>query len=280
MINKVAIVGAGNISSTIAISLAKAGIHVIVKSRYDKNKIFSLIEPRLSKGIEKGKLSLQEKKKIIENISGTTDLSDISQVHLVIESIVDDLEKKKVLFKEMDKICSPQSIFASNTSSLSINEIASATQRQEHFIGLHFFNPADVIPLVEIVRTDSISPEVLEGIKSFITIIGKEYVIVKDSPGFIVNRLLILMLNEAINMVNEGISTVEDIDRGMQLGANHPMGPLALADYIGLDTLLTITNNLFQQFGEKYRSSQLLERMVREGKLGKKTGKGFYDYKN
>ena len=278
MISRVGIIGAGVMGSGMAIALARKGIKVIVRSRHKEDKIFENIRARLLKALNKGKMSEDEKGSILDNIVGTTSLELVSDTDLIIESIIEDLEEKQKLFKELDKLCSSKTIFSSNTSSLKISEIASVTNRPDKFVGLHFMNPADIIPLVEVVRTSEVSEEVVKEIVLFVESIDKEPVIVEDIPGFILNHLLILTINEAINMVYNKIATPEDIDKIMQLGANHPLGPIVLADLIGLDIVLNISKNLYKFFGDKYKPSPLLEEMVSAGKLGKKTGEGFYKY--
>jgi len=276
--NKIAILGAGTVGSTIAIALAQKGIRVIVKSRYENDKIFRIIEPKLTNAVKSGSLSEREVEMILNNIIGTVDWELITDVDLIIESIIENLEEKQKLFEKLDKLCVEKTIFSSNTSSLQIKEIASYITRKDKFIGIHFLNPAYKMPLVEIAKTSETSKETLEKVINFIRKIDKDPVIVPDIPGFILNRLLILMINEAINMVNENVATPQDIDKVLRLGANHPMGPLALADYIGLDTLLMIIKNLYRFFGDKYEPSSRLEEMVKSSKLGRKTGEGFYKY--
>jgi len=278
VISRVGIIGAGVMGSGIAIALARKGIKVIVRSRHKEDKIFENIRARLLKALNKGKMSEDEKDSILDNIVGTTSLELVSDTDLIIESIIEDLEEKQKLFKELDKLCSSKTIFSSNTSSLKISEIASVTNRRDKFVGLHFMNPADIIPLVEVVRTSEVSEEVFKEIVLFVESIGKEPVIVEDIPGFILNHLLILMINEAINIVYNKIATPEDIDKIMQLGANHPLGPITSADLIGLDIVLNISENLYKFFGDKYKPSPLLKEMVSTRKLGKKTGEGFYKY--
>ncbi len=276
--NKIAIIGAGTVGSTIAIALAQKGFKVIVKSRYDGEKIFRIIKPKLINAIGSGFLSEKEAEMILDNIIGTINWELITEADLIIESIVENLEEKQKLFNELDELCIERTIFSSNTSSLQIKEIASYITRKDRFIGIHFLNPAYKMPLVEVVRTSETSKDTLEKVISFIRKINKEPVIVPDIPGFILNRLLILMINEAINMVSEDIATPQDIDKVLRLGANHPIGPLALADYIGLDTLLMIVKNLYKFFGDKYKPPSLLEDMIKSDKLGRKTGEGFYKY--
>lgn len=278
-ISKVAIFGAGRMGVTIAIALARGGIKVIIRSHKDKDKVFKSVKPRLETAIKKNKLSIQDKEKIIKNIYSTTDMESAANVDLIIETIIENLGEKRKLFKQLDKICGNEVIFATNTSSLSIMEISSVTNRRNRFVGLHFFNPADLMHLVEIIKTKYVSKEVIEKMVKFVKSIDKEPIVMEDAPGFIVNRLLICMINEAINLVKEGVFSPQDIDKAMRLGANHPVGPLALADTIGLDICLMITKSLYEKTNnKKYAPSLLLLEKVKKGQLGKKTKQGFYKY--
>ena len=221
----------------------------------------------------------EDKEAILERITGTTDLALAADCDLVIEAAVENMEIKKSIFSELDRICKESAILASNTSSLSITEVASATKRPDKVIGMHFFNPAPVMKLVEIIRGMATSKETFEAVKEISTAIGKEPVEVAEAPGFVVNRILIPMINEASFILQEGIASVEDIDTSMKYGANHPMGPLALGDLIGLDVCLAIMDVLYNETGDsKYRASSLLRKYVRAGYLGRKTGRGFYTY--
>lgn len=279
-IDKVVIFGAGRMGSTIAIAMAQAGIKVTMRSRKDGNKIFTLVGPRLTKAIERGELTTDDKNKILRNISGTTNINIAIKADLVLETIIENFEEKKKLFKQLDLLCPPQTIFATNTSALSVKHLSSVTNRQDRFIGMHFFNPADKIRLVEIIKADTVSESVVRKIKNFVKKLNKEPIIVKDTPGFIVNRLLFLMINEAANLVKEKIAPPGDIDKAMLLGANHPIGPLALADMIGLDVCLMILESLYKRTKKKkYAPSLLLLKKVKNGQLGKKTDQGFYSYK-
>lgn len=278
-INKVVIIGAGRMGSTIAIAMAQAGVKVTVSSRKDKNKIFTFVEPRLSKSVKKGELTAEGKAGILENISGTTDIKTAVKADLVLETIVENLEIKKKLFEKLDSICPPEVIFATNTSALSVECLSLATKRKDRFVGMHFFNPADKVNLIEIVRTNAVGDKVIERIENFATNLGKEYLVVKDTPGFIVNRLLFLMINEAASLVKDKVASPADIDKAMQLGANHPVGPLILADIIGLDVCLEIMKSIYKRTKDKkYFPCSLIIEKVKKCQLGKKTRLGFYNY--
>ena len=212
-------------------------------------------------------------------ITGTTDIAGVKDADLIIEAAAENMDAKKALFKELDELTKPECILASNTSSLSITEIAMATGRPDKVVGMHFFNPVPAMKLVEIINGLLTSDETNKAVTDLAAELGKSPVQVKEAPGFVVNRILIPEINEAIEILNEGIASAEDIDTAMKLGCNHPMGPLALGDLIGLDVCLAIMNTLYTEFGDsKYRPSILLKKMVRAGKLGMKTGAGFYDY--
>ena len=221
----------------------------------------------------------ETKEDILSRISGTTDMNLAADCDLVVEAAIENMKIKKEIFAELDKICKPETILASNTSSLSITEVASATNRPEKVIGMHFFNPAPVMKLVEIIRGMATSQETFDAVKELSVAIGKEPVEVEEAPGFVVNRILIPMINEASFILQEGIASVEDIETAMKYGANHPMGPLALGDLIGLDVCLAIMDVLYNETGDtKYRSSSILRKYVRAGWLGRKSGRGFYNY--
>ncbi|WP_462392735.1 3-hydroxyacyl-CoA dehydrogenase NAD-binding domain-containing protein, partial [Clostridium cadaveris] len=221
----------------------------------------------------------EAKAEISARISGTTDMKLAADCDLVVEAAIENMKIKKEIFAELDSICKSETILASNTSSLSITEVASATKRADKVIGMHFFNPAPVMKLVEVIRGAQTSQETFEAVKSVSEAIGKSPVEVAEAPGFVVNRILIPMINEAVGIYAEGIASVEDIDTAMKYGANHPMGPLALGDLIGLDVCLAIMDVLYNETGDsKYRAHTLLRKYVRAGWLGRKSGKGFYDY--
>lgn len=258
-----------------------AGIQVTINDIHEN--VLSAAAARLDKGlarrVEKGKLTIDEKQSLLALLTYTTSLQNAVDADLVVEAIVEDIAVKQAVFKELDMVCKPACIFATNTSSISITEIASATGRQDKCIGMHFFNPATVMKLVEIIRGMHTSDETYQSINEILKKIGKEPVEVNEAPGFVVNRLLIPMINEACCILEQGVATMDAIDTAMKLGANHPMGPLALADLIGLDVCLAIMDSLYAETHDaKFRASGLLRKMVRGGKLGRKTGKGFYAY--
>ena len=281
-IKKVCVLGAGIMGSGIAQAVAAAGFEVSVRDIEDRfiEKGLATIKSHLDRAVEKEKIEAKEAKAIIGRITGTTDLKDATaEADLVIEAVVENMRVKREVFAELDVICKPDTILASNTSGLSITEIASVTNRPDKVLGVHFFNPAPVMELVELIRGYLTSDHTVATAKTFIEKLGKTAIEVKEAPGFAVNRILCPMINEAIFVYSEGIASVEDIDQAMALGANHPMGPLALADLVGLDTLLAVLEGLHQELGEdKYRPAPLLRKMVRAGHLGRKSGKGFYDY--
>lgn len=281
-IKRICILGAGTMGSGIAQAAATAGIFVILRDIKDDiiNRGISTITKYLQKSVDKDKITLQEKEAILRRIVGVVDLKEaIKDVGFIIEAATEDISIKKSIFKELDQVCSAETILATNTSCLSITEIASVVRNPERVIGVHFFNPAPIMNLVELIKGACTSDEVLAASKSLVEKMGKTPVEVREAPGFIVNRILIPMINEAVYILMEGIASKEDIDQAMMLGANHPIGPLALGDMIGLDVCLKIMDTLYREFGDpKYRPCPLLTKMVRAGLLGKKSGMGFYDY--
>ena len=281
-IKKVCVLGAGIMGSGIAQVAAAAGFQVAMRDLEDHfvETGLAAIRKNLYRAVEKGKMEPEDVGAVMDRITGTTSTKEgVSDADLVVEAVVEEMSIKREVFAELDSICKPEAILASNTSGLSITEIGSATNRPDKVVGMHFFNPAPVMKLVELIRGFLTSDETFAVSRAFVEQLAKTPIEVKEAPGFAVNRILCPMMNEAIFAYSEGIASAEDIDQGMVLGANHPMGPLALADLVGLDTLLAVLEGLHKELGEdKYRPAPLLRKMVRAGHLGRKSGRGFYDY--
>jgi 3-hydroxybutyryl-CoA dehydrogenase len=280
-IERVGVLGAGLMGSGIAEVCAKAGYETVVREVSDDlaRKGIGRVESSLAKAVEKGKLSAADRDAARGRLTPTTRVSDLAKCDLVIEAVVENLDAKKELFGELDRICADSAIFCSNTSSLTITELSAATRRPDRFAGLHFFNPVPVMKLVEVVRTIATSDETIETLLGFARSLGKEPVLAKDNSGFIVNRLLVPYLLDAVRALEEGVGTAEDIDKGMELGCGHPMGPLKLLDFVGLDTTYAIAEIMFAEYREKrFAPPPLLKRMVLAGRYGRKSGRGFYEY--
>ena len=280
-IQKVGVVGCGLMGSGIAQVVAQTGYTVVVRELNSElvDKGLKTIEKNLQRLVEKGSLTEIERDHTRSRLRGTTSLDDLGDADLIIEAIVEQLPVKKELFAALDKLCPKTAIFASNTSSISITEMARATQRPDRFVGLHFFNPVPVMKLVEVIRTITTDPGVFDEVVSFAERLGKTPVRTSDRPGFIVNRLLVPYLLDAIRALEEGVGTIEDIDNSMKLGCGHPMGPFTLLDFVGLDTTHYIAEVMFEEFKERrFAPPPLLKRMVLAGWHGRKTGRGFYDY--
>jgi len=280
-IQKVGVVGCGLMGSGIAQVAAASGFQTVVREVNAAlvEKGLTGIEKNLNRLVEKGTINEAGKVEIRGRLKGTTSIEDLKSCDLIIEAIIEQLPAKRELFAALDAICPPATIFASNTSSLTITEIATATKRSQRFVGLHFFNPVPVMKLVEVVRTIATDEVVYEEMVAFGTKLGKTPVRAKDSTGFIVNRLLVPYLLDAIRALEEGVGSIEDIDNSMKLGCGHPMGPLTLLDFVGLDTTYYISQIMFDEFKERrFAAPPLLKRMVLAGWNGRKSGRGFYDY--
>lgn len=280
-IRKIGVLGCGLMGSGIAEVAAKAGFETVVREVSEAllDKGMGKIRGSLGKAVEKGKMTAEERDAVLGRIHGTTGFEALADCDLVVEAIVENLEEKKATYAALDKVAKPTAIFASNTSSLTVTQLAMATSRPARFVGLHFFNPVPVMKLVEVVRTLLTEVAALAEIDEFCRAIGKTPVACKDNSGFIVNRLLVPYLLDAIRALEEGVGSVADIDEGMKLGCGYPMGPFQLLDFVGLDTTYFIANIMFEEYREKrFAPPPLLKQMVQAGRLGRKSGRGFYDY--
>jgi 3-hydroxybutyryl-CoA dehydrogenase len=280
-VEKVGVVGCGLMGSGIAEVCARAGYRVVVREVNDEFLQSGLrrIRASLVKAVDRRKISQEQADQALAQIEGTLDLASFSGCDLVVEAAIENMAIKKEIFAELDGILPPRAILASNTSSLCVTEMASVTQRGDRVLGIHFFNPVPVMPLIEFVRTILTSDETMEVARQFGASLGKTMVTAKDTPGFIVNRLLIPYLLDSVRLYQDGLASREDIDTAIKLGLNHPMGPLTLLDFVGLDTTLFIADAMFDEYKDpRYAAPPLLRRMVLAGQLGRKSGKGFYDY--
>ena len=280
-IQKVGVIGCGLMGSGIAQVAAQSGrqvqVHEVDAARLKEG--LERIEAFLAKGVERGNLTATEQQAILTRIQGSVELEDLKDADLIIEAVVEDIETKTSLYRALEKRLDREAILVSNTSSLCITELAASTQRPDRFAGLHFFNPVPLMKVVEVIPTLSTAPQVVETLKEFVASLGKRPIEAPDRPGFIVNRLLVPYLLDAVRALEEGVASREDIDAGMKLGAGHPMGPLELLDFVGLDTTLFVADIMYDEFKERrFAPPPLLRRLVMAGHLGRKSGKGFYDY--
>jgi len=280
-IKRVGVLGCGLMGSGIAQISAAAGYDTVVREVSDEvvQKGIGGIGRQLGKSVEKGKMTAEDRDALLGRLRGTTSLDDLKDCDIVIEAIVENLDLKNEIWRTLDGLCPPHTIFASNTSSLTIADMAAATKRPERMVGLHFFNPVPVMKLVEVVKTIATDPQVFDTAFAFAKSLGKEPIVCKDNSGFVVNLLLVPYMMDAIRALEQGVASIEDIDKGMKLGTGYPMGPFVLSDFVGLDTLDKIGGIMFEEYKEKrYASPPLLRRMVSLGYYGRKSGKGFYDY--
>ncbi len=280
-IKNVGVLGCGLMGSGIAQTCAQAGYNVVVREVEQPfiDKGFKGIEKSLGRFVDKGTLSAADRDACLGRLKGTTSLDDLADCDIVIEAIIENAQLKRETYAQLDKVVKPEAIFASNTSSLTITELSMATARPKQFVGLHFFNPVPMMKLVEVVRTILTSDETFDAAFDFAKSVGKEPVACRDNSGFIVNRLLVPYLLDAVRAYEEGVGSIEDIDKAMQLGCGYPMGPFTLLDFVGLDTTYFITHVMFDEYREKrFASPALLRKMVLAGRYGRKSGAGFYDY--
>jgi 3-hydroxybutyryl-CoA dehydrogenase len=280
-IETVGVVGCGLMGAGIAEVSARSGYETIVREVSDSllEKGLGRVHGSLGRAVDKGKLDAETRDQTLGRITGTVDLGDLSECDLVIEAIVENVDEKLATFRNLDEVVGDGAIFASNTSSLTITQLAMGSGRPARFVGLHFFNPVPVMKLVEVVRTIVTDDAVFDSAFAFVRSLGKEPIACRDNSGFIVNRLLVPYLLDAIRALEEGVGTVEDIDKGMQLGTGYPMGPFTLLDFVGLDTTYYIAEIMFEEYREKrFAPPPLLKQMVQAGRLGKKSGRGFYDH--
>ena len=280
-IKRVAVLGCGLMGSGIAEISARAGYETWVREVSDDlvKKGKGNIEKSLGRAVEKGKLAGEERDKVVGRIQTTTDLESLKDCDLIIEAVTEDLQLKNDMFRTLDRVCPAHTIFASNTSSLTIADMAAATNRPDRVVGLHFFNPVPVMKLVEVVRTIATSQQTFKSAYDFAKSLGKEPIEAKDTSGFVVNRLLVPYMLDAIRCLEQGLASTEDIDKGMVLGTNYPMGPFTLCDFVGIDTLLRIADIMFEEYREtRFAPPPLLKRMVTMGYYGRKSKRGFYDY--
>lgn len=278
---KIGVIGSGTMGNGIAQVMADVGYDVVLcdVNKEALERAAKTINTNVGRLYKKQGKELAEATKVLARIDFTTELSSLKDADVVIEAIIEKMDVKKKVFKELDALCEDKTIFASNTSGLSITELGASTDRADRVVGMHFFNPVPVMKLVEVIRGSDTSDDTYEVIIELVRSIGKESISIVDAPLFVVNRILVPFINEAIFVLGEGIASVEDIDKGMMLGANHPIGPLALADMVGLDTLLFVAETLLEETGDsKYRVPPLLRKHVRAGHLGRKSGRGFYQY--